>query len=238
MLLKAAINGRRTRSEHPAAPITAGQQAMEAARAVRAGAGAIHVHPRDKQGRESLAPDDVAASLEAIRASCPSVPIGVSTGAWIVPEFDRRLLLIEGWAVLPDFTAVNFHEPGALLVAQVLLQKGIALEAGIWNAEAAAVFRGSGLSNDCLRILIEPGQEAGNARERFAAVESVLEGLKNPRLLHGSEASAWTFIALAGEAGYDTRIGLEDTLTLPDGSQARDNGELVSAAWKILPRRQ
>jgi beta-keto acid cleavage enzyme len=30
--------------------------------------------------------------------------------------------------------------------------------------------------------------------------------------------------------GYDTRIGLEDTLTLPDGSQAKDNAELVAFA--------
>ena len=81
MLLKAAINGRRTPGEHRATPVTPGQCAGEAARAVRAGAGAIHVHPRGSDGRESLAPDDVAAALEAIRAVCPSTPIGVSTGA-------------------------------------------------------------------------------------------------------------------------------------------------------------
>ena len=121
-------------------------------------------------------------------------------------------------------------------MAEVLLQKGIALEAGIWNADAATVFRVSGLSGDCLRILIEPGQEAGDAMKRFAAIEAVLEGLQNPRLLHGSETSAWKLIALAGEAGYDTRIGLEDTLTVPDGWEAGDNGELVSAAWEILHR--
>jgi uncharacterized protein (DUF849 family) len=29
---------------------------------------------------------------------------------------------------------------------------------------------------------------------------------------------------------YDVRVGLEDTLVLPDGRTARDNGELVAAA--------
>ena len=31
-------------------------------------------------------------------------------------------------------------------------------------------------------------------------------------------------------AGHDIRVGLEDTLVLPDGNRARDNAELVAAA--------
>ncbi len=34
--------------------------------------------------------------------------------------------------------------------------------------------------------------------------------------------------------GYDTRIGLEDTLTLPDGRQAADNAALVRVAMDIV----
>jgi uncharacterized protein (DUF849 family) len=45
MLLKAAINGKRMLEEHPAIPLTPRQQAHQAALAVAAGAGAIHVHP-------------------------------------------------------------------------------------------------------------------------------------------------------------------------------------------------
>jgi uncharacterized protein (DUF849 family) len=96
MLLKAAINGRRLLSEHPAIPISPEQQAKQAAMAVAAGAGAIHVHPRNSAGQESLAPQDIANALNAIRAACPTTPIGVSTGGWIVPEIDRRLTLIGG----------------------------------------------------------------------------------------------------------------------------------------------
>lgn len=75
MLIKAAINGRRTASEHPKIPINPGQQAHQAALAVSAGAGAIHVHPRSSQGTESISPEDVGAALDAIRATCPNVPI-------------------------------------------------------------------------------------------------------------------------------------------------------------------
>jgi uncharacterized protein (DUF849 family) len=37
----------------------------------------------------------------------------------------------------------------------------------------------------------------------------------------------------AKKRGWQTRIGLEDTVTLPDGKPAKDNAELVAAATKI-----
>ena len=234
MLLKAAINGRRAPSEHPAIPITPSRQAREATIAVAAGAGAIHVHPRNSDGRESLASDDLAATLDAIRAACPAIPIGVSTGAWIVPDADLRLTLIDRWNVLPDFASINIHEPGALQVFQLLLEKGVEVEAGIWNAEAAQLLRHSGFSDRCLRILIEPAQEPGDAMKRLGEIERILVDTDGPRLLHGFETSAWEFIALASRRGYQTRIGFEDTLALPEGNRAEDNGELVARACQIM----
>ena len=224
MLLKAAINGRRKLSEHPAIPISPDQQAKQATIAVAAGAGAIHVHPRTSAGRDSLAPEDIAKALNAIRAACPTIPIGVSTGAWIEPEIDRRLMLIDGWDILPDFAGVNFHEPGAMQTCRILLEKGVGVEAGIWNAEAAHRFRRSGLSICCLRVLIEPGQESGDPKSRLVEIEAALQHIAGRRLLHGFETSTWEFVALASRRGYDARIGFEDTLTLPDGSPAEDNG--------------
>jgi uncharacterized protein (DUF849 family) len=236
MLLKAAINGRRSQSEHPATPIDPSQQSQQAAIAVAAGAGAIHVHPRNAAGQESLFSGDLAGTLAAIRAACPNIPVGVSTGAWMVPDPDARLALIEGWDVLPDFASVNFHEPGALKVFRVLAEKGIGVEAGVWNGAAAEILRQSGVASECLRILIEPGQEPGSPKQRLEEIEAVLEGVRCSRLLHGFESNAWELIALASRRGYDTRIGLEDTLTLPDGKRARDNGDLVTAAAQITAR--
>ena len=224
--------------EHPAVPVIPSQLALEAARAVSAGAGAIHVHPRGSDGRESLAPDDLAAALEAIRAACPSTPVGVSTGAWIVPEDDRRLALVGAWEILPDFAGVNFHESGALQVAGRLLDKGIGVEAGIWDVPAARRFRQGGWSDRCLRILLEPAQEPGDPHIRLRGIEATLAGVSTPRLLHGFGAATWAFIELAVRRGYDTRVGLEDTLVLPDGTRTKDNAELVAAAQHLIGRRQ
>jgi hypothetical protein len=131
---------------------------------------------------------------------------------------------------------VNFHEPGALKVFRVLANHGIAVEAGIWNLDAARLFCRSELASRCLRILIEPAQEPGNAERRLGEIEAMLQGIECPRLLHGFEAFAWESIALAADRGYSTRVGFEDTLVLPDGNRAHDNRDLVAAARQIIDR--
>ena len=236
MLIKAAINGNRTPREHPAIPVTAAQQAEAAAAAVAAGADAIHVHVRDVKARESLAPEDVAGALEAIRGACPATAVGVSTGAWIVPDIKQRLSLISAWEVLPDFASVNLHEAGALQVVKLLLDKGIGVEAGIWTGRAAEILLTSGFADECLRILIEPAEGPGDAQTNLLKIESVLDRVTRPRLLHGLGASAWEFIKLAAERAYDTRTGFEDTLQLPDGSPAQSNAELVAAARRVVAK--
>lgn len=55
-----------------------------------------------------------------------------------------------------------------------------------------------------------------------------------PMLLHGEGSSTWPALRCAGAWGLATRIGLEDVLTLPDGSSAPDNAALVRAAWALL----
>jgi uncharacterized protein (DUF849 family) len=47
-------------------------------------------------------------------------------------------------------------------------------------------------------------------------------------------ATAWPLVDAARARGYATRIGFEDTLTLPDGGVARGNGELVRVALARL----
>jgi uncharacterized protein (DUF849 family) len=47
-------------------------------------------------------------------------------------------------------------------------------------------------------------------------------------------ATAWPLLDAAGARGYSTRIGFEDALTLPDGTVAAGNGELVRAALARL----
>jgi uncharacterized protein (DUF849 family) len=91
------------------------------------------------------------------------------------------------------------------------------------------------LGERCLRILIEPrGADAPAALKSADEMIAVLDRARitPPRLLHGSNASAWGVIEAAARRGYDTRAGLEDMLMLPDGSTAADNAAIIAEAVK------
>lgn len=86
--LKACLNGPREPSEHPALPVTPAAIAADAAAAVAAGADALHIHPKDPAGRDTLEPDVVASVLEAVRAAVPGVAVGLARP----PTARKRLL--------------------------------------------------------------------------------------------------------------------------------------------------
>jgi len=231
VLLVAALNGGRSLAEHPAVPVSAEELGAATVEAVRAGANAVHFHVRAEDGLESLAAGDVARAANDVRQY--GVPFGVSTGAWIVANPERRLTMIQEWTVLPDFVSINFDEDGAAELAAYCLGRGIGIEAGVADRFAAEQLARSGLADRCLRIMFEPREQSvAEAMAAVAAAEAKLDaaGIRVPRLLHGVNLTAWPLVDAAVARGYATRIGFEDTLTLPDGQPARDNAELVRAA--------
>jgi len=143
--------------------------------------------------------------------------------------------------VLPDYASVNFHEDGATALAGLLLSRGVAIEAGLASPPAAEPFAASGRAGGGLRVLLEP-QEGGSraALERVAGVETVLDdaGVMVKRLLHGTDGTTWPLIDDAAARGYDTRVGFEDTLTLPDGARAPSNAVLVAEACRRIGERR
>lgn len=234
--VKACINGARTPDQHPNLPVTPDQLAAAAIEAHLAGAQAVHMHPKTADGVDSLHADEVAAAVHAVRAALPGLPLGVTTGFWALPDADARLRAVEAWTVLPDFASLNWHEPGSEELAHVLLGKGLGVEVGLFHAEAVASWAKSDLAQHCMRAMIELPADAD-----LAAADDMLErvfavGSPAPVLLHGLDESCWPLLEYAGERGVQTRIGLEDTVKLPDGSIAPGNGALVSAAVSLLSR--
>ncbi len=127
-LLQAALNGDR---EHPAAPRTPAQLAAEGRAAVHAGAGVLHLHPYDESGRQTFEAEPCAAALRAVRAACPGIPISLSTSADIEPDPERRLALVAAWTDLPELVTANQGEPGIAELCELLIERGIGIEAGL-----------------------------------------------------------------------------------------------------------
>jgi uncharacterized protein (DUF849 family) len=237
-LVKCCLNGARPFEEHPALPRSAADAAREAAAAVAAGAGAIHVHPRDAPGAESLDASVIAEWVGAIHDACPGVPVGVSTGWWIVPDLQIRLAQIAQWREpLPDFASVNLNEEGAPEVARACLQRGVGIEAGLLSSADAESFARWELAGRCVRVLVEPlDADPEQAMEHAAAIEDVLDraGIGLEQVHHGDGVATWAVAARALKRGHGIRTGLEDTTVLPDGRQAGDNAELVRVAAAMM----
>jgi uncharacterized protein (DUF849 family) len=233
LLVKACLNGNRPPDAHPELPLTSEELAADAAACVAAGARALHVHPRDTGGAESLDARVVDTAVIAIRAACPGVPVGVSTAAWILPGLAARVAAIGAWTSVPDFASVNLSEAGHRVLMGALHESGIGIEAGVWTVEDATALAESGFADDVVRVLVEPeDHDAAGAVARAAAIDRGLDrlGIGAPRLHHGAEHATWAVVRRAIEAGHDIRVGLEDTLVLPDGEPAAGNAELVAAA--------
>ena len=140
-MLQACLNGGRDRAFHPATPLSPNDLAADAKAVVEAGAQQLHIHVRDAAGMESLHPDDVARALEAVRASVPGIPVGLSTGWWILPKGRARQQHIRAMAGLPDYVSINLIEEDSAEMIDLVLEKGIGVEAGLWSAPTPKVPR-------------------------------------------------------------------------------------------------
>ncbi len=89
----------------------------------------------------------------------------------------------------------------------------------------------------CFRVLLDlpdGRDEAGSTAMADSLLDLLGPGTGLPVLLHGQGNTCWPTLRHAARLGLPTRIGLEDTLTMPDGSRAPDNTTLVEAAAAIL----
>lgn len=228
MSLQCCVNGSRDVDEHPAVALTPAECAAEAEAAVRAGATDLHVHPRTADGRDSLAPDDVAAWVGAVRDRV-DVPVGVTTGAWAWTARTSAARAVGEWPVLPDHASVNWHERGAEELCSALRARGVAINAGLWTVDDAERWLTSSWRGHTGLVLLELADLPDQDEVAERLLELVLPtGL--PVLLHGEGRSTWPMVALAAVHGVGTRIGLEDVLEGPEGQVVDGNADLVSLA--------
>ena len=210
-----------------------------------AGAFALHLHPRDEEGRETLAASHVEAAWRPSARACPGVPVGVSTGLWIAGDDpELRLRLVAEWGTLA--------EPARLRVGQPLRggggrrgrrpARGGRGRGGRAGAGADAELLASGeLGGQLVRVLVEP-QDAGRARRRCArrppsTRRSTPAAWRASAFTTASEPATWDVIARGGRqrAQRASRArGLDDAART--GAAARGNAELVAAAVEMLAR--
>lgn len=232
--LQVALNGD---GAYSAAPRQLDKLTREAQLSVAAGAESIHFHPYDAQEKETFDPGCCGQAIRAIREACPSIPLSLSTSATIEANPEVRYRLVSSWTELPDLVTANMGEAGILDLCDLLLARGVEIEAGLLCLADAHLFISSGIAPFCRRVLVEPLDTDINTAVRHAQSigQLVLEaGINLQQVHHGYGIACWAVNQQALRHGHGIRTGLEDTDVLPNGQVVSSNAELVAMAAKLI----
>ncbi|MDX8502442.1 3-keto-5-aminohexanoate cleavage protein [Mesorhizobium sp. VK4C] len=247
LLIMVAPNGaRRTKSDHPALPMTVRELAETAASCLAEGAAAMHVHVRDEVGAHVLDADLYAQVLTAIRERTNSgMLVQVTTEA------------VGRYSPLEQMKLVRALRPAAVSVAlREILRAGEAAASAFfaWTAKQgigvqhilydnadldkfAQLFRRGDFGDmGQPRLLFVLGRYAPDQESRPEDLDPFLAGLKRHRLGADTVWSVCAFgrgetsaLAAAIARGGHVRVGFENSLWNADGGVARDNAERVAA---------
>ncbi|CAM3932792.1 3-keto-5-aminohexanoate cleavage protein [Phaeobacter inhibens] len=238
--LMVAPNGaRRRQSDHAGLPLRTAEIAATAATCQRAGADALHLHVRDRDGGHSLDAGRYRAAIAAVAEAAPGMAIQITTESAGVFDVADQLACLE--ALRPAAASVSIRE--------MARDWRLASRAYAVCAEARTEVQHILYDLNCVALL-RAGYAAGRIPAAMRSAIFVLGRYAPPRLAHPSElrpflaATAdldldWGLCAfgqeehaclLAGlEAGGRLRIGFENNTQAADGSAYPDNAASVAA---------
>jgi uncharacterized protein (DUF849 family) len=239
-MIQVTPTGSFTKLRHPRMPVDLDELLADLRECFQAGAGGVHLHVRDESGAETLEPavvNVIVARVRELAAELGSpVEIGLTTGAWILPDLRERVAMIREWEGV-DCATVNLSEDGFEEVMDVMLDTGIGIDVGLWAPRELGLLVASGLLPEAQRISIEldPGEPyflQGTPQCLSARINEMLDeaGSNCRRLTHASDAWTWPLVREAFARGHDTRVGFEDSVLLEDGGVASSNADLVRSA--------
>lgn len=248
LILAVAPNGaRKTRSDHPAVPITPAELAGTAATAQAAGAAMIHLHVRDADEKHSL---DVGAYREAMAAVRDAVGqrmvIQVTSEAVGIYSPEQQMAMVR--ALEPEAVSLALrelipdkaHEDAAREFLSWLVGAGILPQYILYAPEDVVRFArlmAEGVIPPGPAFLLfvlgryTPGQRSvpNDLLPFLQAVADWPEVARLPWAICAFGAKEIACVTAAATLGGHARVGFENNLYLPSGALARDNAELVAA---------
>lgn len=242
LIITIAPNGaRKTRADHPTLPMTPSEIADTAATCRDAGAGMIHLHVRDREGRHTLDPDAYRAAMWAIKEAVgEGVIIQVTSEAVGMYTAEAQMAMVR--EVRPEAVSLAIreivpdaaHESAAGEFLAWLYKERICPQYILYSPEDIARFR------DLVRRGVVPGEHhfvlfvlGRYTVGQTSRPEDLLPFLTvkdadwiwavcafGPR----ENACVLTSAALGGHA----RIGFENNFYLSNGQLAPNNAALVA----------
>ena len=247
--LMVAPNGaRKVKKDHPAVPLTISEIVATAKSCNEAGAGAIHLHVRDKEGQHVLDAGLYKEALNELEHKVPNMHIQVTTEA--VGKYSPADMRKLAYDVTP---------PGASIGTSELISSRIPEEEDIklykYLTEAGTKIQHILYKPEDIDLLIEllnkaeiPINDAwclfviGHYSGRISYPENISLFIK--KMEEQNIKLDWAICAFAKEEvsclkmaiklGGKIRVGFENSLLMPDGSVAPNNETKVKAASALF----
>ena len=246
LIITVALTGNvPTKQMNPNVPVTLDEIAADVRRCADAGAVLFHVHARDAQHQPTLELSAYKKNVLKIKEIAPEVIIQLSTGGRAGKDWEMRTNPIRLLPEMGSFTTGSNNLPGIVYenspqfieyLARVFQETDVNPEIEVFETgmiKNAMYLQNKGLIRPPLHfdfVLGAPGAMPGTVKNLQFLSETIPPG------------STWT-VAGIGKAeiflstaaivmGGHVRVGLEDNLSMPDGSQA-SNPLLVEKIVRI-----
>ena len=240
--------GRRTKSDHPALPMTAAELAATASGCAEAGAAMIHLHVRDREGRHLLDADAYRQAIASVRATVGDrMVIQITSEALGIYEPEEQMRVVRD--VRPEAVSLALrelvpdetHEPSFGIFLEWLRKERVVPQIILYSPEEAlrlAALQKRGLVPfENLPVLYVLGRYTATQTSRPTDLLPFL-GADMPVFGHwmtcafGRHETAC--VATGALLGGHARVGFENNLFLPSGEQASTNQNLVTAARQAV----
>lgn len=245
-LIMVAPNGaRRGKPDHPSLPIRTDEILAEAIACHRAGAGALHLHVRDGEGRHSLDAGRYREALQEIAQAAPALALQITTESADLYGPDAQYECLE--KVKPEWASISVREIArdadlapslyALCADQGTRVQHIAYD--IRDLELFTQWRSNGIVQaDQDEVICVLGAYAPPRAGSPEDLVRLLPGLASLRFaVCAFGPSEQTCLVDAAHRGAEIlRVGFENNLTAPDGKFWTNNAAAVSSLRTSLER--
>jgi uncharacterized protein (DUF849 family) len=245
-----APNGaRRGKADHARIPLTAAELAAEAESLANVGAHALHLHVRDADGKHSLSPARYREALAAIRDRIGDrLVLQVTTESAGVYAAEEQMAVVR--ELVPACASVAIRE----LIRDAAHQERAA-EFFAWTRTAGVglqfILYDAGDVAKLVSLQASGAVPIERPHALFVLGRKAADGVSEPRDLlpfvnAWPQDWPWTVcafgrteplcLAAAIALGGHVRVGFENNLFAPDGTQARDNAASVTNVVQLIAR--
>jgi 3-keto-5-aminohexanoate cleavage enzyme len=237
-----APNGaRRTRADHPELPVTIAQTVATAAACHAAGAGALHAHVRDADGRHLLDAGAYSELIAEMARVVPGMPVQITTESVGIYSATQQRDLLR--AIRPEGVSISIAEmlsdgdrAAARRCYHELSEQGVAVQHICYSDAELSLLadeRAAGtIPPGPLTLLFTLGRYVAGQASDPTMLAPFLAMLAARRIVADWAVCAFgpgetRCLAAAFAAGGKARVGFENSLWMDDGTLAPDNAARV-----------